>query len=381
MKILAPGITFVAIFLLAQTAAFAIDYIGPGDRISESLGRRDQTLDDDCYFDEFYLNAEIGQLIQVTQISDEIDSYLMIVSPSGDQWENDDYSESYDARVSVLISEPGEYSVICSSYSPESGDYEVEVEEITKSNFYGIFVGIEYYGREWEDAPLCDQDAEELRDSFIRTGLMEEQNAILLTNRDAEYGDVEDAFDEISRRIGPDDTFVFFFSGHGDQIEATGDEWADKRDNLDEVICLKDKDLDDNSFAMLMDEINAKLSLVVIDSCNSGGIARDIMDSPGRVVFASSEEDVLSDFATDLNAGGYLSVFFRDAIEGEADLDGDGIIMMGELTRYLLLRYSEDIPSPESAIYGYQELVHDRGTVSQDTIFFWNQPKTSHRRH
>ena len=64
-------------------------------------------------------------------------------------------------------------------------------------------------------------------------------------------------------------------------------------------------------------------------------------------------------------------MFFREAIQGKADLDGDGITMGGELIGYIEKRYNDAIPTPSVATYGYQEFVHDRGVVPQDALFFW----------
>jgi len=91
--------------------------------------------------------------------------------------------------------------------------------------------------------------------------------------------------------IEPDDTFLFFFSGHGDQLEGTSDDGAIEVDELDECICMYDYDLPDNEYAELLDQLDAGLSVTVLDACNSGGLARDVITQPNRVVYASSEED------------------------------------------------------------------------------------------
>ncbi len=58
---------------------------------------------------------------------------------------------------------------------------------------------------------------------------------------------------------------------------------------------------------------------------------------------------------------------------GEADLDDDGVLMIGELTRYFVQRFYEEIPPPVSSSEGYQELVFSRGTVMQGTVLFWDE--------
>ena len=366
------------VFLSTLNVASAERLLRPGDTVLGVLSPMDGILKDNCYFDSYLIDAEVGDLLQITQISEDFDSYLIVKGPDGRKWENDDFDPTlttFDSRVPVLIRDSGTYEIICSSKYPDStGEYVLTFERIERPTYFGIFVGIGFYGREWYATPLCDKDAENLRDAFISRGIMEEENTILLTNNQAKYKKVVFAFDEMMERVGPEDVFVFFFSGHGRKMESDGSELGEAFDGMNEAICLKDKDMSDDFLGSQFDRINARLTVVVVDACNSGGLARDIVAKPGRILYASSEEDVLSDLAEELNAGGFLAAFFIDAVTGGADLDGDGMVMMGELTRYLLIRYGNDLPQPESSTYGYQELVHDRGTVSQDSIFFWYDP-------
>jgi hypothetical protein len=377
-KIFTPAfIIFAAFFLLITAPAFAsTSSIRPGETVTGELGRGDDRLDDDCYYDTWVLDCPVGVLVTITETSEDIDSYLIVRTPRGNQRDNDDYSfeTGLDSRITLLTSERGEYEIYATSYSPEEGDYTLTVEEIPHPNYYGIFVGIEDYGEEYDEAPQCDQDAESLYDAFIRAGLMDRGNGIVLTNSDADHRGVENAFREMSREVTPGDVFIFFFSGHGTQVEQTGRGGADELDGLDEALALVDSDLIDNELADMLDGINAQLKVVVMDACNSGGMAPDVVDGPGVICYASSEEDVLSDFAPEFRAGGYLSVFFKEAIQGDADLDNDGIIMIGELSHYLLSRYYQEIQGPEMAGDGYQELKHERGLVRQDTIFCWWGP-------
>ena len=369
-------VTLILMGFAFTLPAFAQETVQPGDNITGELERSDEQLSDGCYYDEYRIDCEVGALLTITQSSEDIDSYLIVKGPHNRQWENDDYTSiNLDSRLSILINERGNYSICCSSYSRERGEYELSIEQRQPPRFFGIFVGIENYPKEIPDAPLCDRDAEAMYNAFIDSGLMERTDGVVLTNENAKLRQLQRAFENVKAEAGPDDIFFFFFSGHGDQVEADSSDTAEI-DGLDECLCLRDTDLTDNDFADLLDGMDAGLSVIVLDACNSGGLARDVVDEPGRVLYASSEEDSTSDFAPQLDAGGYLSVFFREAIEGDADLDGDGMIMMGELTRFLEMRYYEEVPDPSNAVYGYQELVHERGLAPQDTIFCWFDPTT-----
>ncbi len=74
--------------------------------------------------------------------------------------------------------------------------------------------------------------------------------------------------------------------------------------------------------------------LLWLDSCFSGGFAKDIVSAPGRMGIFSSEEDITSNVAAKFRAGGYLSVFLDEAIaQGFADDDKDNSITAIELSR------------------------------------------------
>ena len=59
----------------------------------------------------------------------------------------------------------------------------------------------------------------------------------------------------------------------------------------------------------------------------------------------SSEEDVTSQVAAKFRAGGYLSVFFEEALEGYADFDENGELTALELSEYLHNRFRVDVKS------------------------------------
>jgi len=347
--------------------------VSDGDVVNGTLEDWDEKLADDCYYDSWFIECDEGDLLSVTQSSGKIDSYLMIYRPDGSQVENDDYSYETmpDAKIDLPITESGQYEIVCTSYSPETGSYELTVEVKQKPGYYGIFVGMDDYGWAYQDAPRCDEDAHYMYRTFIDSGLMDPKDGIVLQNHRSRRIDLENTFTEIGQNIGEDDIFVFFFSGHGDRCEVSSRDRAGEPDGLDELISLRDTDLPDNDLAQMIEGLDCGLKMIVLDSCYSGGFAEDVTAVPDTVFYGSSEEDFTSDFATELGAGGYLSIFFREAIDGDGDLDGDGVVMIGELSHFLKRRFYEEWPDPAEASWGYQELVADRGTVGQDRIFCW----------
>ena len=246
----------------------------------------------------------------------------------------------------------------------------------TAGRTFGIFIGVSDYGGT-DDLPRAADDADRFAAALVDAGLLAADNAIVLTDQEATIEGVERAVAELSSRIEPDDTFVLFFSGHGNRVPRTGREPADP-DRYDETIELFDGALLDNELDELLKQIGADLTLVALDSCFSGGFAKDVIAEPGRMGLFSSEEDTESGIPHD--AGGYLSLFLIDAVTGRrADTDGDGAIRAIELRQYLHERFRIDVKVSGDGVSGspaYQHLQVDPGDVDKNDLIFRLQATT-----
>jgi hypothetical protein len=179
--------------------------------------------------------------------------------------------------------------------------------------------------------------------------------------------------------MGPNDTFVFFYSGHGSRIPRSEFQRSDP-DALDETLELYDGSITDDDMGTILDAVPAGRIILLFDACFSGGFSKDVISAPGRMGMFSSEEDVTSAVAAKFRAGGYLSLFVADGIgEHLADADEDGQLTALELSQYVHERYRADVKSgpndfvrtggPQS---GYQHLVVDRGSIGPyDVILRW----------
>jgi hypothetical protein len=120
--------------------------------------------------------------------------------------------------------------------------------------------------------------------------------------------------------------------------------------------------------AHLFDSINARVAIIALDSCFSGGFARDVISRPNRMGFFSSEEDLTSNVASSFQAGGYLSHFLRLGLRGEADTNPrDSLLTAGELSHYLFTMYATNMQGVTATTtdqqQSYQHLVIERGSV------------------
>jgi len=387
---------------------------GAARTISGALEASDQRLSSGEHVDRHAVTFQSGRAVQLRLASSDFDTYLLVRSPSGRQWDNDDFqSGSLDSGLDLVPPESGEYSVAVTSYRPgETGAYTLTAThgggeagaapapgaptpqsgapvisppgmpgsplpaaapgavrpQPAGGRVYGIYVGITDYpsGR----LPLCAEDAIKLAQDMRRAGLQSEAEQIVLTDANATAERIRQAFADMSRRVGPNDLFIFFYSGHGSQGGEQGG--SSELDRREESINTYQGDITDDEMGRLFGQIRARVSIIALDSCFSGGFARDVVSAPGRMGFFSSEEDLTSSAAARFQAGGYLSHFLRLGLRGEGDTSPrDSQLTAGELSHYLYTMYGrhmQDVRAETTdSAGGYQHLVIDRGSVRVST--------------
>ena len=341
------------------------------------------------YHDLYVFDGAEGDAIRLELSSDDFDTYLGVITPSGEEISNDDFAGSTDRSViDLTLAETGRYRVQATSYgAAETGRYQlalaagtldVPVERRAEGRIYGLFAGISDYQPPARPLLYTAEDATRIRDALINGSGMNAADAYTFVDEQATVGNITAAIRAIAARMRPDDTFVMFYSGHGGQTQrSAGPEPADP-DSLDETLALYDGELSDDQLRALFDEIDDGTVLLWLDSCHSGGFAKDIVSAPNRMGIFSSEEDLSSNVADKFRAGGYLSYFLDEAIaQGLADEDGDRAITAIELSQYLHERYRADVKSTRAVDVvrtemnlGYQHLVVDRGSIGAYDVLF-----------
>ncbi len=360
-----------------------------GGPVSGDLDGEDATFEAGEHYDAYVFDGDEGETVRLELSSADFDTYLGLVTPSGEEIANDDY-ESATGRsvIELTLPERGRYRVQATSYAAaETGRYrlaltasaaEVPVERRSQGRVYGLFAGISDYEVPNTDLEYTAEDATRIRDALIGGGGMRAEDARTLVDSDVTVANVTSAIRDIGRRMGPADTFVMFYSGHGGQVPRADGPTASDPDAMDETLALYDGSMLDDELRELLDEIEQGTVLVWLDSCYSGGFAKDIVSAPGRMGIFSSEEDVTSNVASKFRAGGYLSLFLDEAIaQGLADDDNDSSITAIELSQYLHERYRADVKTTRSAevvrnemTLGYQHLVVDRGSIGAYDVLF-----------
>lgn len=371
---IAPSATTTASDALAggNSQAFAA-----GQTMNGELAQSDQQLNSGEFIDSYNFQGNAGQRVVIDMRSSALDPYLILIAPSGAQEDNDDVTPSdHNARIETTLSETGNYRIGATSYQPgERGAYVVTLQQgaapqVSANNsarrVYAVMVGISDYPGSGNDLPLTAEDARKLQQALARQGTLAPESVTLIDGQATRAG-LRQAFQRVAAAAGPDDLFLFFYSGHGNQVR--GQVSATEPDGKDETIEMVDGSITDDELNQMFQQVHAQTSLLVLDSCFSGGFARDVVSRPGVMGVFSSEEDLTSSVAEKFQAGGFLSHFIQTGLEGGADENRDRVITAGELGAYVRREFAREeriSASTQEGQSNYQFPVVERGAVQVD---------------
>ncbi|HMG47333.1 MAG TPA: caspase family protein [Allosphingosinicella sp.] len=367
---------------VAASAPVAAAPVAIGSTINGRLAEGDGREGSGAFADRFRFHARRGERVAIALSADKLDPVLQLARPDGTRDVSDDTRvdgrTSTNSRIDTVLAEDGDYVITVTSYRPgEAGDYRLSLAPSPGhprqigvpggARVIALLVGVANYGGRTNDLPNTDDDARQLYESLRAAGLLHPAS-ILLTNEQATAKAVADAFARAAAAAGPNDTFLFFFSGHGDQVDVPPS--AAELDGRAETIELYDAAMTDAQLAPLFDRVHGRLSLVAIDACYAGGF-RNLIDRPNVMGLFSSEEDLTSLVAGRFKAGGFLAYFLRAGLSGEADDDGDRIVTAGELSTYVRRRFRRegDIPATtREDESNYQNLLIERGGLQVEDV-------------
>ena len=113
-------LTFLCLLAAAPVAA---------QTYSGSLDEGDMTRDFGELYDAYAFDAEMGQQVTVRLEGTEgLDTYLVVRSPTGQEWTNDDFAGANVSQVDLVAGEGGTWTVWASGFNSEArGPYSLEV--------------------------------------------------------------------------------------------------------------------------------------------------------------------------------------------------------------------------------------------------------------
>lgn len=195
----------------------------------------------------------------------------------------------------------------------------------------GLFVGNDHGAASQDPLLFATSDARKMRDRFVETGGISQDNAVLLI--DESRHDVVEALRGLRLKVeraeaaGDDSLVIFYYSGHGD---ANGLQMGTSSLVHDE---LRD----------LLDATSAEVRIAILDACQSGAAVRqkgavrgpaaalavDIDRVRGTAFLTSSAANEFSQESAEIG-GGFFTHYLHTALAGAADLDADGLVSLAE---------------------------------------------------
>ncbi len=92
------------------------------------LDKSDQTRENGQWADIFPLDLEAGDRVLVDMEGKKLDTFLVLKTPSGQVYENDDGSSNRDSQLDVIVEETGTFIVYASSYGAgQKGKYHLRI--------------------------------------------------------------------------------------------------------------------------------------------------------------------------------------------------------------------------------------------------------------
>jgi hypothetical protein len=100
--------------------------------VTENLADGDSTDETGAFVDSYSYDFEAGQKATVVLSSLEFDPYLVVTTPSGENFVNDDFENQFGmARVDFDVTESGTYTISATSYEKgEQGAYQIAISNV-----------------------------------------------------------------------------------------------------------------------------------------------------------------------------------------------------------------------------------------------------------
>lgn len=341
-----------------------------GQAASGSLEASDPKLPDSSHFDQWTYNGRRGERIQITLESSAFDAYLVLARQSDSGMESiaedDDGAGETNARITAELPADGTYLILANSYDEgATGAYTLRVERGGDANTaaqrsaaidyaarypgggdpkgrYAVMVGIDDYQGIANNLNGPVADARLMGRILVERYGFTPANVIYITDREATREHVAEAFLRHLGQAGPEGVAVFYYSGHGMQMEenlALSGNLDPEPDNVDEALVMWGADgrggiVLDDELGFLASRLRTDRVLMIMDACFSGTGTRG--GAGGQ-----SKEVKFSDVQGNLTVP---TSFFTDSAPAgsTASKSGDVSDLLGEPERHLLLAASSD---------------------------------------
>jgi hypothetical protein len=220
---------------------------------------------------------------------------------------------------------------------------------VAKRNAYAVVIGIERYRQQLPRADFAAHDAEVMGEYLKKVMGYLEENVVVRLNDKAAKTDLEKYLEEwLQGKVGSGDSVFVYFSGHGAPNVKSGEPYLVPYDGDPAFV-------DSTTYPLkrlyaALDKLPAREVVVMLDSCFSGAGGRSVIAKGTRPMGLSMENPLLVSGKTLVLAAssggqvsttfgekshGLLTYFFLKGLQGDGDLNGDGIIELAEVYEYV----------------------------------------------
>ncbi len=236
------------------------------------------------------------------------------------------------------------------------------ISSLSAEKRVAVVLGTNYTGNSAEIPPLdlCERDAQLIKDTLQKHGRFERVEAIL--GRQVTATNIEAAIKRVAAVVGPNDTVVFFFAGHGTYVRDA------KAPNgiRNEIVMFDRPHVPDDQLNTWLAKVKTKKFVWIFDCCFSGGIVKkgkrgmnDVPVAPGgsgtviqdgadqfyfqgKAIIGSSDADETSiEIGGNINHGIFSYWFAKGINDNEADLNRDKVITALEAFEWSAKRITE----------------------------------------
>ncbi|MDF3819835.1 caspase family protein [Leptospira sp. 96542] len=193
---------------------------------------------------------------------------------------------------------------------------------IWSQNRYALFIGTNYKGNTAKipELNLCEADANFLKDKIQKKGNFKDIKVLLgaMVTRD----NVKNAISNLGKQAGKEDSVFIYFSGHGMYMKDA----KAKNGMRNYLICYDRPHISDEELNEFLSNIKSPKTVLVMDCCYSGGIAKKGKNTRGaaEVPIAQGNDGVVRQNPEDY--------FFQDkAVISSSDADQTSIEVGGNI--------------------------------------------------
>ena len=262
-----------------------------------TLTVKDSVLSTGSHYQAFRYRVSRGETLDITLSSTQFDVSLMLVRFSGPDGpevlaENDDWDDGTDARIILKAQVTEDLAVVVSSAAPEgTGSYRLLLTSTLPVNWgtvypgrgspagkYALIVGISDYPGEESDLMGPREDAAAMATLLVERYGFLRRNVVVLLDSAATRERVIQAFTRHLGQAGENGSAVFYYSGHGMQLQdnqGLGPDVDPEADGRDEALFLYGRHdygtvLLDDELGALAQRLKTNRAMLILDACYSG---------------------------------------------------------------------------------------------------------------